>query len=319
MSENLSILIKKYMGDIKPIRSYSKNIIIDERYPGYLGFKFTYAFSPLNIGQIAINCGAKIGEVLEILSEFDIRFDKSDDFEDRLDMLSYELYDFDPDDKTYETKEISISGCTNEDLISIVIFKEISKDVSKPSDLFSSIFHVKNSLGLPDDFMPSKFLNLGERAEIFNTKVLLESSYIKDLRAFYFFSPIHQGAVYTPFLVYPSLTSLNIKESQELILEKIRNSFMAFQTTKSFQDYSRYRSLKSFSKKIKMKKSGVISSNFLTREESEEALLSDLIVQDGENFQFKEGVSTRDLNEYVDNRRNEILNVGNEWLSMKLE
>ncbi|MHB1493574.1 MAG: hypothetical protein ACYCR7_07985 [Thermoplasmataceae archaeon] len=307
------------MRDINPIRSYSKNITIDERYPGYRGIKFTYAFSPLNIGQIAINCGAKIGEVLEILSEFDIRIDKSDDFEDRLDMLSYELYDFDPDDKNYEAKEISISGCTNEELISIAIFKEISKDVSKPSDLFSTIFHVKNSLGLPDDFMPSKFLNLGERAEIFSIKVLLESSYIKDLRAFYFFSPIHQGTVYPPFLVYPSLSSLNIKESQESILEKIKNSFMAFQTTNSFQNYSRYRSLKSFSKKIKMKKSGVIGSNFLTHEESEEALLSNLVVQDGGIFQFKESVSTEDLNEYVDNRRNEILNVGKEWLSLKMQ
>ena len=305
------------MADIEPIKNYEKKISIDEKYPGYNGLKFDYYFSPLNINQISLNSGFKLGSIMEVLSQLDVRMNRGGEMDDKIDLLSYDLFLSGITEEEKEPFLMELKGLTNEELIDIVIFKNISKQISEPSDLFSTIFHVKNSLGLPDDFMPSKFITLGERPEVFNGKLLLSSSFIKNVRAFYFFSPIREAAVYIPFAVYPSLSSLKVEESEEHILDIIKKSFADFKSTRSFEEYSRFRALKNFCNKLKMKKTGIIQENFLTLEEIEEGMASGYIAKHENSYRFKEEFGMNNLNEYMDKRRNEIINVGREWMGIK--
>lgn len=317
MLSDVKDFIVKYMSDIEPIKDYKKKLTIDEKYPGYNGLKFDYSFSPLSINQISINSGFKIGSVMEVMSEMNLRVNRNDGTDDQIDLLSYDLFFSSINEDKKEPLEMNPSDFTNEELINIAIFKEISKNLNEPSDLFSTIFHVKNRLGLPDDFMPGKFITLGERPEVFNGKLLLSSSYIKNVKAFYFFSPIREATIYVPFAIYPSVSSLNVKESEEFITDKIRKSFADFQKTDSFERYSRFRALKNFCNKLKMKKTGIIQENFLTANEIEEGLSSGYIMKIENSYCFKEGFGMNNLNEYMDRRRNAIMSVGREWMGIK--
>ena len=305
------------MTDIGPIKNYEKKMTIDEKYPGYNGLKFDYFFSPLNINQISLNSGFKLGSVMEVLSELGVRMDRNGEMDDKIDLLSYDLFLSTFEEEGKEPFHMQIKDLTNEELIDIAIFKHISKQISEPSDLFSTIFHVKNSLGLPDDFMPGKFISMGERPEVFNGKLLLSSSFIKNVRVFYFFSPIREATIYIPFSIYPSLSSLKVEESEEHVLDKIKKSFEEFKSTRSFEAYSRFRALKNFCNKLKMKKNGIIQENFLTSEEIEEGMASGYILKQENSYRFKEGFGMHNLNDYMDKRRNEIIKVGREWMAIK--
>ncbi|MHB8360437.1 MAG: hypothetical protein ACYDAO_01330 [Thermoplasmataceae archaeon] len=311
MSEELRSFLYRYIRDIEPIRNYNRKILIDEKYPGYVGSKFIYEYSPLNIDQIAINSGSKIGDVLMVLSDMNIGLDKSIESEDKISELEFDLMD------QIELKEpitIDLKECTNEELIILAIYKNICGNLTSPSDLFSTIFHVKNSMGLPDDFMPGRFINLGERPDIFSVKILQESSFVKNIRALYFFSPIKSGTVFAPFSIYPSISSLKITEETDFIIQTIKDSFKKFQDSPIFNKYVNYRALKNFSKKLKMRKNGIINSNFLSSQECAEAMKTGIIENKDNNFYLKEDFFISDLNDLIDARKGEGSEAGKEWL-----
>ncbi|MEM0155935.1 MAG: hypothetical protein QW597_04970 [Thermoplasmataceae archaeon] len=143
----------------------------------------------------------------------------------------------------------SLSSCRVSDAFSILLLEKVTEltvGLSNWVKKEDAIFGIKNSLMIPDDFMPPSWMLIVENDEpITSLDVLDDISIISGEKSLYVYSSMLQGVPVRPLFFYPRKSSgIKVTLAEDDVASRITESFSKMRSSESFDVFAASRSIK---------------------------------------------------------------------------
>lgn len=311
-SENL---ILKYLADTFSIREVKETL--EPLNPEEMGVK-RCIFAPWSLVAVSSNTGVPVEEVEKIVGSFDsftIVELQEDGKSTKVIVTDVELENPASVYGHSSLKQLSVSS-----LMTLHVLQFIQVRVAEtksPVKIEDAIFDLKNSLLIPDDFMPSHLMGMVEGISEFSVKELRDLySIIEGVTSIYFYQECKEGDNGRIRYLYPSSSgSIEGSLENEKIREVLAESFKSIQNEKSYVDFINSRLIKTLLYNMQKKNSRELKRPIFNPVNIK-VLEGYGIVEhkDGSSF-VKETVTVDQLNDLYNVSKSEGEKLAKSWLS----
>ena len=194
-------------------------------------------------------------------------------------------------------------------------------DEDAPVKIEDAIFDLKNTVFLPDDFMPEHLMGMVEGDANFTLEEIRENYAVKEgITSLYFYQEQKNDGQGRIRFLYPSKSgAINGAPGNEKIRELISGSFSSIQTEKSYIDFVNSRLIKTIIFNMEQKGNRELKSPIFNPGKIK--ILEDmgLVERSDEKAFIKQSVSVDRLKEIYSKAKADGQELAEAWLSSKVE
>lgn len=215
--------------------------------------------------------------------------------------------------------QLSVSRLMNLHVLQFVNSRISAEDT--PVKIEDAIFDLKNTVFLPDDFMPEHLMGMVEGNADFTQEEIRDDYAVMDgLTSLYFYQEEKSDGRGRVRFLYPSKSgAINETPSNERIRELISTSFSGIQAEKSYIDFVNSRLIKTIIFNIEQKGNRELKRPIFNPGKIK--ILEDmgLVERSGEKAFIKQSVSVDRLKEIYAKAKDDGQKLAEVWLSSKVE
>ncbi len=316
---NSETIILQYMADTFPLRKVYENFSPLD--PDEKGVSQS-VLAPWSLRAISANTGVETDEVRRILEEkgdFRFREVKSENLSITIAETNNELASNKIPISMETGESLSVSSLMNLHVLQFV--QEKSSETGRPVKIEDAIFDLKNSLFLPDDFMPEHLMGMVEGEASFNEDEVRKAYAIKEgLTSIYFYQESKETGFGRIRFLYPAASgSFNNVPSNEKVRELIGTSFSSIQGEKSYLDFVNSRLIKNVIFNIEQKKTKELKRPIFDPRKIKTLEEMGLVERNGDSASIKEEITLETLKEIYSNAKTAGQEMAKKWLSTKIK
>lgn len=312
-------VILQYLADTHSIREISENF--PPLNPEEEGVSQSM-LAPWSLEAISANTGVDTGEVRKVLEkhgDFSFREVKGENLAVTLAETQKIL---EPSKKEYSLEAgetFSVSSMMNLHVLQFV--QEKCSETGRPVKIEDAIFDLKNSLFLPDDFMPEHLMGMVEgEASFIGDEVRRAYSIKEGVASLYFYQESKStGFGRIRFLYAASSGSFNKVPPNGKIREIISASFSSIQNEKSYLDFVNSRLIKNVIFNIEQKNTRELKRPMFDPRKIKVLDEMGLVERTGETASIKEGITLDSLKEIYSNAKTAGQELAKIWLASKIK
>lgn len=284
--------ILEYLHDSASIRSLEHLVEGDVH-----GSDGAFNISPWRIPQICYNTGGLSSDkILDLVTRLKDVLTIIDDLNDnqKIGLVpGQSLPEISP--RAGKTTIETLTGISVRDAFTVMLMKKVDdlsekmKNWVKKED---AIFGIKNSIMLPDDFVPASWMSVVENDEPVESSLTLDDiSCLSGKRVMYIYSSFSPETVTRPYFLFPKHSSvISASLSAGDISNRILQEFERIQTSEKFSDFSAGRILKSVLRNMETKNTRELKRQFFDNKKLEFLMKEGLVTEENGKFLIKESV-----------------------------
>lgn len=316
---NTDQIILKYLADTFPIKNIEE--VFEPMNPEEDGISKS-VLAPWSVESISANTGASKDDVIKFIDgqaglsvkllEIEGLTVKSVEAEPSFEPLFTE-----PENETVHTMSIS-------KLMNLHVLQYVESKVSetgKPVRIEDAIFDLKNTLFLPDDFMPQHLMGMVEGDVEYSGEELRKAYSIDGNSAsIYFYQENKAGNPGRIRFLYPAASGrLSGTPSNQVIREMISSSFNAIQKEKSYVEFINSRLIKTVIFNIEQKNLRELKRPVFNPAKIKILEDMNLVEKRGDIASVREDISLEELKETYSNAKAKGQILAESWIMEKLE
>ncbi len=312
-------LISKYLADTFSIREVAEAFEpLDQEEEG----TSRSILAPWSIQSISWNTGATEDEVKAFLQSND-SFSLSEVNMDGITATVARTVETLVPDKSSISMEaganLSVSKLMNLHALQFLKSKISEKDC--PVKIEDAIFDLKNTVFLPDDFMPEHLMGMVEGdADFTQEEIREEYEIVEGLSSIYFFQEQKKNGPGRIRYLYPALSgAIDGAPTNEKIRELIGNSFSSIQAEESYIDFVNSRLIKTIIFNMEQKGNRELKRPIFNPGKIKILEGMGLVETEGDKAFVKGSVSVDRLKEIYSKAKSDGQKLAQNWLSAKVE
>lgn len=311
--------ISKYLADTYSIREIIE--VFEPLNPDEAGASRSI-LAPWSMLSISGNTGATVNEVMKFLEKNDAFSVAETEKEGIKFTIAKAQGNLDAATEGVNLEpgtQLSVSQLMNLHVLQFATSKVSAEDA--PVKIEDAIFDLKNTVFLPDDFMPEHLMGMVEGdADFTQDEIRGDYAVVDGLTSMYFYQEQKNDGNGRVRFIYPSLSGA-IKEapSNESIRELISKSFSTVQSEKSYVDFVNSRLIKTIIFNIEQKNSRELKRPIFNPGKIKILENMDLVEKSGDKAFIKQSVSIDTLKEIYSKAKEDGQKLAEVWLSSKIE
>lgn len=213
---------------------------------------------------------------------------------------------------------LSVSRLMNLHVLQFV--RDKIPESGNPVKIEDAIFDLKNSLFLPDDFMPEHLMGMVEGELSLTIPEIREAfQIIPGTCSIYIFTERKNNGYGRVRFLYPASRAPGTELSNEQLRKMISDSFASIQKTDEYRDFENSRLLKSVIFNMEQKKTRELRRPIFNPAKIGVLESMGLVDRNGESASVKEGITVDELKELYSRAREAGHSLSSRWLDSAVE
>jgi hypothetical protein len=218
----------------------------------------------------------------------------------------------------------SLESTSVAEAFSILLLAKVTELTGKMSHWVKkedAIFGIKNSLMIPDDFMPPSWMSVVENDDYIRSPDILDDlGTIRGEKSLYIYSSVSKGKGVKPYFLYPRRSSgIEVTVSETEIASRISNNFSRLQSSEDFEVFTASRSIKSAIFNLQTRNTRELKKPMFDRVKLSLMIRDGLVSEREEKYFLNDSVDLAELAMFQSEYKREATKLAEMWLNSTLK